>query len=167
METVGDRQLLEVQPEALNGIEKRTVFGKPDDEKAVVMEAQGGLSSLAAVVGSVVHHQNEMLTWIGVQEVFEKSDKGITIFVGSGEMTDLPGVPVVSAKNMEILRATRSGNELTLATAHPAAAQNRMQAYGRFVHKEEFGFGDGVKGDVFFNQSITCAAVSCAGRSCK
>ena len=155
METIGDRQLFEVEPETFNRVEERAVLGQPDDQESVFIEAQGRLNGLAVMVRSVVHDQNEMLTRIVLPQMFKESHKGIAVFMGSGQITDPPAVPVVTAEDMQILGATGSRDQFTFRTTHPTATQRRMQTHGRFVHKDEFGVGNGVKGDVFFNQSIT------------
>ncbi len=87
--------------------------------------------------------------------MFEKGDEGVAVLVGGGEITDTATVPVVRAKDVQVLRAAWGGDELPFSTAYPAAPQRRMEAYRRFVHKEELGVGDGVEGDVFFSQSST------------
>src|SRR5690606_18674349 len=89
------------------------------------------------------------------------------VFVAGGGVSQLLVAPVVSAEHMQVLLGSGGGDELALPFSHPAAPQRRMQAYRRFVHKEELGFGDGVERDVFFNQAVTCSIVSCAGRSCR
>ena len=160
MQAIGDRQLLEVQPEAFNRIEKRAVFRQPDEQKSVFIQAQSRLRRFTVVVRGVIHDQNEMLTRIVFEQMLKKSDEGITILVKRGEVTHPSTVPVVAPKDMQILRTARRGDQFPLCPFHPTAPQRRMQAHGRFVHKEEFGVGNGVKGDVFFNQSITCVIVS-------
>lgn len=62
------------------------------------------------VVGSIIHHQNEMLTGIFHQQMFQKGDEGLTVLVGGGEITHMPCVPVVAAKDVEILRTTWRGD---------------------------------------------------------
>ncbi len=167
VQSVCDCQLLEVQPEALDGIEKRTVFGQPDDQQAVFIQAQRRPNRVAMMVGRIVHHQNQVLTGILRQQMFDKSDEGIAVFVRGGEITDASAMPVICAKHVQVVGTAGCWDEFPVSTSHPTAPQRRMQTYGRFVHKEELGVGDGVERDVFFNQSIICAAVSCAGRSCK
>lgn len=100
MQTVRDSQLLEVQPEALNGIEKWTIFGQPDDQQSVFVQAQRCSNSFAVMIGRVIHHQNQVLTRVLGQQVFKKSDEGIAVFVGGGEVTDASTVPVVRTKHM-------------------------------------------------------------------
>jgi len=155
METIGNHELFEVQPETFNRVEKRTVLGQPDDQETVFIEAQGRLNSLAVMVRSIVHNQNEMLVRIVLEYLLQELHKGIAVFVGSSQVTDPPAVPVVAAEDMQILRTPGSGDQFTFSATPPTATQRRMQTHGRFVHKEEFGVGNGVKGDVFFNQSMT------------
>jgi len=155
METIGNRELLEVQPETFNRVEKWAVLGQPDDQKPVFIQTQGGLNGLAVMVRRIVHHQNEMLVRIVLQQLLQELHKGIAVFVGSRQVTDPFAVPVVAAEDMQILWATGSRDQFAFRATHPTAAQRRMQTHGRFVHKEEFGVGNGVKGDVFFNQSMT------------
>lgn len=119
------------------------------------------------VVRGIVHDKNESLAWVGGGEVLEKVNEGFTVFARGSERVHKARVPVVGAKDMQIVRAAWGGNEGALSASCPAAARRRMQAYARFVHKEAFGMGDGVEWDVFFNQSSTWAALSCAGRSCR
>src|SRR5215207_6983842 len=149
-----------MQPETLNRVEKRTVFGQPDDHQSVFVQAQGSPNGLAMVVRSVIHHQNQVLTRIFRQQMFQESDERIAILVGSRDVVDTARVPVISAEDMQGLWAAGRRNELSFPASHPTATQRRMQTYRCFVHKDEFGGGDGVERDVFFNQSITSAIVS-------
>ena len=167
METIGNRQLLEMQPETLNRIEKRAVLGQPEDQDAVFEQRQRCLGCLAVVVGGIIHDENQSLARVGGDQMFEKVNEGFAVLAWGGERIDKARMPVVGAKDVQIVWAAWGGNKRALSAACPAAAQRRMQAHGRFVHKEELGLGDGVEGDVFFNQSNTWAAVSCAGRSCR
>lgn len=167
VQAVGNRQLLEVQPETLNRIEKRAVLGQPEDQDAVFEQRQGRLGRLAVVVGSIIHDEKETLARVGGKKMFEKLDEGFAVLAWGGERIDKARMPVVGAKDVQIVWAAWGGNKRALSAACPAAAQRRMQAHGCFVHKEELGLGDGVEGGVFFNQSNTWAAVSCAGRSCR
>lgn len=160
VQTISYRQLFEVQPEALNGVEVGTVFGQPDHEQSVFVQAQRSAHGLAVVVGGIIHHHNQMLARIFSQQMLKESNKGIAVFVRRGQITDPSAVPIVTSKNMEKLRAAGSRDELAFATTHPAATQRWMQTYCRFIHKEEFGVGDGVKRDVFFNHCVICAIVS-------
>jgi hypothetical protein len=112
------------------------------------------------MVGGIVHDQNEFLVGIFGQDVFEKSDKAIGVFAPGGGIGDKACRPVVSAKDVQMLKRTSTGNRLALTPFHPAAAQGRMQAQGRFVHKEELGFGGTVEGDVFLSQSKISRTVS-------
>jgi hypothetical protein len=43
MQTAGDNELFEMQPETFNGIEKRAVLGQPEHEEPVSIQAQVGL----------------------------------------------------------------------------------------------------------------------------
>lgn len=167
MQTVCDRQLFEMQPKALNGIEKRAVFGQPDDQQAGFIQAQRRPNGFTVMVGRIVHHQNQVLTGMFRQQVFDKSDESIAVFVGGGDVADASTMPVVRAKHVQVVWTAGCGDEFPFPAPHPTAPQRWMQAYCRFVHKEELGVGDGVERDVFFNHSIIWAAVSCAGRSCK
>ena len=92
-------------PEAFNGIEKRAVLGQPDDQEAGFVQAQGCLRGFAVVVGGVVQHQNQMLTRVRFQHVLQEGDKAVAVFVGSGQVSDAPAVPVVRAKDVQILRS--------------------------------------------------------------
>lgn len=160
MQAIGHRQLLEVQPETLNRVEIRTVLGQPHDQEAVFVHTERRLNGLAAMVGGIIHYHHQMLTRIDGQQVFDEGDKGVTVLARIDAVTDLSAVPVVAAKDMQMLRGSGCRDQFALSTFHPAAAQRWMQAYCGFVHKEEFGVGNGVKGDVFFNHSSICAAVS-------
>ena len=110
METIGNRQLFEVQPEALNRVEEWTVLGQPDHQDTVFIEAQSGPNRFAVVVGGIIHHDNEMLAGIFSQQMLKECDKGVAIFVRRGEVTDPSSVPVVATKHMQILRAARGGD---------------------------------------------------------
>lgn len=126
MQAIGNGQLLEVQPKALNGIEKGTIFKQPDHHQAVFDKTQGGLSGFAVVVGGVIHDQNELLTGVLCQQMLKKGNKRIAVFVSGGEVTEAICVPVVGAKHMQKLWTARRRDELTLTTPHPTAAQQRM-----------------------------------------
>lgn len=154
-----------MEPEALNGIEKGTVLGQPGDQQAVLEQTQRRPHRFAVVVGGIVHHQDEMLAWIFLKQMLNKGDEGIAVFATGGGVGDPRTAPVVAPKDMQVLWCAGCRNELALAAFHPAAPQRWVQAHGCFVHKEEFGLGNRVKRDVFFNQSSTCSAVSRAGRS--
>jgi len=167
VQTIGNGKLLEMQPEALNGIEKGTVLGQPDDQQTLFEQAQRRPHRFAVVVGGIVHHQDQMLTGIVLQQMLDKGDEGVAVFALGGGVSDPRAAPVVGPKDMQELWCTGCRNEFALAAFHPAAAQWRMQAHGCFVHKEEFGLGNRIKRDVFFNHSMTCSAVSWAGRSCR
>lgn len=126
MQAIGNGQLLEVQPKALNGIEKGTVLGQPENQQTVFIEAESGPNRLAVMIGGIVHHQDQVLAGVGCQQVFEKCGEGVAVFVGSGEIGDVSGVPVVGTKHMQELWAARCRDELTLALPHPTAAQRRV-----------------------------------------
>lgn len=49
---------------------------------------------------------------IDFQQVFQESDKGVAVLASGREMVALSGMPVVAAKDMEILPTARSRNEL-------------------------------------------------------
>ena len=110
METIGNRQLFEVQPEALNRVEEWTVLGQPDHQDTVFIEAQSGPNRFAVVVGGIIHHYNEMLAGVFSQQMLKESHKRIAVFVRRGEITDPSGVPVVATKDMEKLRTARGGD---------------------------------------------------------
>lgn len=100
MEAIGDGELLEMQPEALNGIEKGTIFGQPDHHQAVLEKTQGCLSRFAVVVGGVIHHQNDLLTRIFRQQMLKKGNKRIAVFVIRGEVGDTTRMPVIPPEHM-------------------------------------------------------------------
>jgi len=58
--------------------------------------------------------------------VFKERDKGIGIFVGRDEVTNLSGVPVERAKDMAISGCARSRNGFALTPPHPTTPQGRM-----------------------------------------
>lgn len=95
-----------MQPEALNRVEKGTVLGQPDDQDTVLVEAQSSFDRFTVVVGSVVHHQDEVLTGIFRQQMLQKSDKRIAVFVGRGQVTNPSCMPIVAAKDVEKLRTS-------------------------------------------------------------
>lgn len=100
MEAIGDGELLEMQPEALNGIEKWTIFGQPDHHQAVLEKTQGCLSRFAVVVGGVIHDQNDLLAGIFRQQMLKKGNKRIAVFVSSGEEADATRMPVIPPEHM-------------------------------------------------------------------
>lgn len=156
-----------MQPKAFDGIEKRALFGEPVDQNAVLVEGEGGLSGARMRVGCVIHDQNQVLARVDVNQVFEKGAERLAVLVSGGERLDGAGMPVVRAKDVQKVRAARRGDEGALSAPCPAAAQRWVQTHCRFAHKEEFGRGDGLEWAVFLSQSTICAAVSCAGRSCR
>jgi len=100
MQAIGNGQLLEMQPEALDGIEKWTVLGQPDHHQAVFEKTQGCLSGFAVVVGGVIHDQNDLLTGIFCQQMLKKGNKRIAVFVSSGEVADATRMPIVTPEHM-------------------------------------------------------------------
>ena len=57
----------------------------------------------------------------GEQQMFEKSNKSIAVFVAGDEVADLGRLPIECAKNMTIGGCARSRDGLALASSHPAA----------------------------------------------
>lgn len=165
MKAVGDGELLEVEPEALNGIEKRAVLGQPDEQETVAPMAERRLNSFAAMIGGVVQNKNELEARMQTQQPVEESDESIAVLVLGGAVGNLPVAPVVGAEDMEVLGRTGSGNELAFAALGPATPQRRMEAYGRFVHKEKLGFCEWVEGDGFFSHSSTVCIIAWASWS--
>src|SRR5690348_9868938 len=98
MQAVGNGKLFEMQPEALNRIEKRTVLGQPDHQEAIFQKAQSSLCRLAMVVGGIVHNDKEMLARIFSQQMLKESDKGITVFVRRGLVVHPSTVPIITPK---------------------------------------------------------------------
>ncbi len=132
-----------MEPEALNRVEERAVFGKLENTNPVGPDRQRRLNGMAVVVGGIVHDQDEHPLGRLRHQVFDESHEAFTVLVRSGGVTDLTAVPVVAAKHVQSQRTARRWNARPQAFAHPATAQRRMQAYGRFVHKDELGFGNG------------------------
>lgn len=156
-----------MKPEALNRIEERAVFGQPDHLNSVSPNTQGSLDGVAAMVGGVVHDQDQRLMGIFGEQMFNKGDETVTVLVGSGGVTHSPATPVVAAENVQRERTPRCRDASTLAFTHPTAPQGWMQAHGCFVHKDELGFSNGVERDVFFSQSSTSSATVCTELSCR
>lgn len=119
------------------------------------------------VVGSIVHNQDKLLVGIFAQDMLQKGNEAIAVLASGGDIGHKASGPIISTKDVKMLRHTSARNEFTLTAFHPAASQRRMQTYGCFVHKEELGFAAGVEGDVFLSQSRISRTVSCALWSCK
>lgn len=64
MKNIGIGKVLEMQPEALNRIEKGTVLGQPQHQQLLFKSCERRLSGIAAVVGGVIHDQDQTLLWI-------------------------------------------------------------------------------------------------------
>lgn len=79
VQAVSDSEVLEMEPKALNGIEKGAVLGKPDDEQTVGHQVKGRLNSAGMMVGSVIHDQNKVLVRVGSIQLFEKGDEGFAV----------------------------------------------------------------------------------------
>ena len=168
METIGIRQVFQVQPKPLNRVEKRAVFGQPDHQEVVFERCQSRQGCPTSVVGGIVHDQDEPLPGIdGKRQMLQKGNEGFAVFVVALLPGDVAGLPVISAEDMAVQRRAGGGNELTVSTFHPAAAQRRMQTQGRFVQEEELEVGNEAEGGVFFNQSSTCCVTACADGSCR
>ena len=113
------------------------------------------------MVGGIVQYQDQALARIVPQrQLLQEGDESLAVLL----MVDAPGnltvAPVVSPEDVDIFRRSRCRNELALAAFLPAAAQRRVDAHGRFVHKEEFDGRDGMKRGVFFSQSSTSLATA-------
>lgn len=110
VEAIRHSKLLKMQPEALNRVEKRTIFGQPNHQETVFVQAQSGSRGFAVVVRGIIHDENEFLAGILGQKAFQKGHKGITVFVRRREVAYLPAMPVIRAKYMPILGTAGSRN---------------------------------------------------------
>lgn len=118
------------------------------------------------MIGGVVHYDDNLHIGIDFQQkVLDELNKSITVFAILGLMPHRAIAPVISAKDMGVTRRPGRRNRFALSTFYPTAPQDRMQAYTRFVHKEEDEgqFGEGL----FFNQSRKSSAAALASASCK
>ena len=88
------------------------------------------------------------------------ADKNFAILLSVNAPGNFAMTPVVSPEDMDVFRGARRGNGLALPAFLPAAAQRRVQTYGRFVHKEEFDGRDGMKRGVFFNHASASLATA-------
>ena len=96
--------------------------------------------------------------------MLDKLDEAIAILAAFSLVGHPPIAPIVGSEGMGIAWRTGRGNGFALAAFHPTAAQNRMQTYARFVHKEE---DEGVVPEgLFFNQSSSSSAAAFASSSC-
>lgn len=128
MQAVGIGKSFEMKPETLYRIEKRAVFGQPDQEDAVFQGSDSRLYSFAFVIRGIVQDQNEALVRIGSEgKMLQESNERFAVFVAVLSPGDLSGTPVVSTKEMGVERCAGRGNALALPTFRPAAAQWRMQ----------------------------------------
>lgn len=128
MQAVGIGKPFEMEPEALNQIEERTVLGQPDQENAVLQSSNRRLNSFAFVIRGIVEDQHEALVGIdGEGEMFKKSDKGFAVLSAILSPGDVSGAPVVGSKDMGVKGRTGRGNALTLPALGPATAQRWMQ----------------------------------------
>jgi hypothetical protein len=119
------------------------------------------------MIAGIVHHQNDPSSRVALhQQFFQKADEGRAVFPLSTGPGDRILAPVVGTKDMPVLFAARPGrwNTLLLPNLHPTSPQGRIQAQGRFVHKEE---PEIVSEDLFFNSSSASAARTLAVLSCK
>ena len=155
-----------MQPEAFDRIEEGTIAGQPHHMQALLKQAQSCYARSAAMIRSVVHNDDHLHIGIGFQhEILDELDEAVTVFAILGLMPDGAIAPVVRAEGMGVTRRPRCGNGFALPAFHPAAAQDRMQAYACFVHKEE---DEGKLGEgLFFNQSRKSSAAALASASCK
>lgn len=163
MQAISRGEIFEMKPETLNRIEVRAVARQENHVEAMGKGVQRSPCRPALVVGRIVQDQDQLVGRIaGEQQVFEEGNEGVGVFVGGDEMAHLSGLPVERRKDMAVSRCAGSGNAFTLTAFHPAAPQGRVQAQGRFVHKEELeGFVSGFDG-VFFNQSSSSLAAAWA-----
>lgn len=115
------------------------------------------------VIGSIIQYQDQALVGVnGEGEMFEKGDEGSTVLPVRGQPVNIAAAPVVSTKDMAEFGCTGRRDSLALPPLHPTAAQNGMQTQARFVQEEGLEGRDGTVSGVFFNQSSTCPAISCA-----
>src|SRR5574337_1157556 len=133
-------QVFQMPPETFYRVEVGTVRRQPDHPDPMFEQTKRGQGRSTLVIGSVVHHQHHPSSWVCIhQKVFEKSDEVCTVLRLGCRPTDPIRTPVVGAKNMlMLLGAFLDGrNAFLLTPFHPAGSQRRLQAQGRFVHKEE------------------------------
>lgn len=156
--------VFQMPPKTFNRVQSWTIGWQPEDQQAMLEQAQSGLNSATAMVGGVVQHQNHATARIASeQQVFQKFNKRLTVFHRYYRVADLLSSPVQRPYHMmKRLWAGSSRQALLLAAPHPTFTQRGVQVHRRFIHKDECKipvFG------VFFNPSKTVAASSRAAAS--
>lgn len=102
MKVVGVGKVLQAQPETFNRIEKRAVFGQPDDQQMIFQSRKGCSCGSAGVVGSIIHDQHQPLVGIdGESQVFQESDERFAVL--------LSGLPGDVARRATPRRIRRNG----------------------------------------------------------
>lgn len=105
MQMVGCDQVLEMKPEAFNGIEKGAVLGQPDDVQSFLKQRQSGERGPTAVIRGVVQDENHfLLRRHTCHEMFNELDETLTVLAVVGLIQDHASVPVVCAEEMHELR---------------------------------------------------------------
>ena len=134
--------ILEVSPEALDRVQFSTVSRQPDAHYPMLKEAQGCQRSNTFVVRSTIQNQDEATGWVLFdQQVLQKGNESFAVLPLGNHPFDVVVDPVIGAKNMAalFLLICWQRDALLLTHFHPACSQDRVQAQGRFVHKEELG----------------------------
>ena len=146
--------------EPFDGVQFGTIGRQPDHLHAMFEQAQSGQRGGTAMKRSSVHHQDNLLRRVAAdEEVVQEVDEMLTVLAFGQGPTDLVGPPIVGAEDMDVLLVLVGWDRdpLLLAHFHPASSQNRLQAHGRFVNKEELDF---VSLDPFFSSSNSWRACS-------
>lgn len=160
-------QIFEVSPEALDRVQFSAVSRQPDEQYSMLKEAQGGQRSSAFVVRSAIQNQDEATGWVLLdQQILQKDDESFAVLPLGNHPVDVVVDPIIGAKNVAalFLLISRQRDAFLLTHFHPACSQDRVQAHGRFVHKEELEI---VMETPFLSSSRSSRVCSLASGSCK
>jgi hypothetical protein len=166
VEAISGSQGFQLEPEAFNGIEERTILGQPHDMQPFLKQTQRSHGRVTPVIGGIIHDYDHFHVGIlSEHDMLDKLDETIAVLAIFGLVGHAPIAPIVGSKGMGVAWRTWGGNGFPLPAFHPAAPQDWMQTYARFVHKEE---DEGVVSEgLFFNQSSNSSAAAFASSSCK
>lgn len=159
--------ILEVSPEALDRVQFSTVSRQPDAHYPMLKEAQGCQRSNTFVVRSTIQNQDEATGWVLFDlQVLQKGNESFAVLPLGNHPFDVVVDPVIGAKNVAalFLLICWQRDALLLTHFHPACSQDRVQAQGRFVHKEELEI---VLEAPFLSSSRSSRACSLASGSCR
>lgn len=80
VQAINNGQLLEVQREALNRIDKRLYLG---NQQALFQQTQYRPHRFTVVARGIVHHQNQVLMPVLLKQMFNKGNEGVAVFAAA------------------------------------------------------------------------------------